>query len=111
MDYDAWSGVATYSETSSDGRELTIARVQDVEPILEANKRDAASGGRKMRSQNGLVDMHLHARIPVVWREAFIKKYGRDIVHPSVQREFWAELEKPENRYLKATWRRHRVRA
>ena len=100
------TGVSTWHEYDHQTRRTTIGQTQDVSALLDVNKATASSGDNTL-AEKGTVKMHLHARIPVLWREMFIKKYGKDITHPSMAKEFWRELEDPDNRYLKTTWKKH----
>jgi len=106
LDYDALTGVSTWHEYDHASKTRIIGMTQDVGPLLEANKRTAIEGSNTM-AEKGTMRMHLHARIPVLWREQFIKKYGKDISDPSVRKEYFRELEDPDHRYLKTTWKRH----
>lgn len=51
---------------------LTIERVQDVQPIIEANKRDMDFDNRRHKSET----MNLYARVPLIMLEKWAKDNG-----------------------------------
>lgn len=75
----------------------TLNRVQDVEPIIEANKRaqsnnDGMSTTREWR--------HI-ARIPDVVYLEWCKTYGVDVLHPEHSKLLTRLLSDPENRWFR----------
>lgn len=78
----------------ADGEILTVSSLQDVEPILEANKRAYNTPPVKG-------DFHMAARIPNVIAEKWMREEGLSIFN----RDHWpaiaAKLDSPEYRYLR----------
>lgn len=93
---DVVDGVATYADYEEKEDKLIIERVQDVEPIIEANKRafnDAPETGR----YSG--DMHHVAQIPMVVIEDYCKKKGLDFHTFMADKKEWKRfLNDPDHR-------------
>ena len=77
---------------------LTIERVQDVEPILNANKAQFNASDKSFKSET----FNHVARIPTVLAELWCKKRGISfstfIEDPAILRTF---LNDPENKFLR----------
>lgn len=77
--------------------DVTIERVQDVEPILEANKAEMNSHGDYTKF-NG--DMHKVASVPNVIIEQWIKE-GINVFDPNHAAAVKRKLNSPEYAYLR----------
>lgn len=74
-----------------------IERVQDVESILEANKREAAA---KAQGAKRAKDMRKVASIPLIVVEQWLKQ-GVDVFNPEHTVKVKRMLQDPEYRYLR----------
>lgn len=93
LDVDPWSGVQEWGSYDAATDSLTIRRVQDVEPILDANKANFNDGShwRNQAKNDELgIDMRHVARIPIVVQEKWLREHGVDVFNkdhwPAVRR-------------------------
>lgn len=98
LSYDAGTGVATYIDTSEDGKVL-ITNEQDVEAILDSNKAKMNMGREYYASDP---DMWKVASIPIVVQYEWATKYG---ITDVTAEEHWPKVRRLLNsnewRYLK----------
>lgn len=78
---------------------LTIHTVQDVEPILEANKRSFANIERNHGYKSDVLN-HV-ARIPLVIAEKWKRELGVDVFNRNHEQKVKALLNSPEYQYLR----------
>jgi len=73
---------------------LTVQRIQDVEPIIEANKRAANDASSNWRG-----DMHHVASIPLVVLEHYRNRLGIDLLKDGAALKRF--LNDPENAFMR----------
>lgn len=76
---------------------LIIQRVQDVEPIIEANKRAMDVDDKRFKSQS----FNLVARVPTVLIEKYRNETGIDLLAPENVKLFRKWLDDPDHKFLK----------
>lgn len=82
LDIDPWTGTKEFMSYDEATDSLTIKRVQDVEPILDRNKRLANDGSHwKNQAKNDElgIDMRLVACIPAIVQEKWLRDHGVDV--------------------------------
>jgi len=98
LDWDPLTGVATYHHFDPETRMRTIEEVQDVSPIMEANK---AIASRIDRAAHRRGDMWLVGKLPFSLAMKWKQEEGVDVIN---DKDSWRFLERklrdPEYRYL-----------
>lgn len=93
LDYDPMTGIREEFEATPEG--FQVHYTQDVEPILEANKRKANDAPARMGE-------FVHAAdIPIVVQMEWMTKHGVDIYDPDHTAGIIRLLNDPDYRYLK----------
>lgn len=101
FDYDPITGVTQYFHYDELTGGWGIESVQDVEPILEANKK---LQNHETYSKDGIKNEFWHvATIPVVIQEKWLREDGIDIYNRDHWKKVKMKLNDPDYRYLKAT--------
>lgn len=103
MDFDPLTGESTVFE--SDGERFRIAQYQDVQPILDANKKLAANDGYSKRGIKN--DMWHYATIPNVIAMKWKNEHNVDIFNNDDKERMFKLLNSPEYAYLKTTTLTH----
>jgi hypothetical protein len=80
-----------------DDETLVERSIQDVDPILDANKWDANHAANYSPSR----DMKHVARIPLVVAEDWLNKHGIDVLNPDHRDRVRALLNDPDYRWLR----------
>ena len=98
LDIDPWSGIKTYHDYDHSTGLTKIERVQNVEPILDMNKRLQNTDHEK----KGIKNCWWHAAmIPIIIQEKWLNEHGVDIY----KKEHWPRVRKllndPDYRYLR----------
>ena len=75
----------------------TLRRLQDVEPILDENKRAQAAG----EGMSPTREFRHIARIPVVVYDHWCRQYGVDVLKPEHAGLLRRLLHDPDNRFLR----------
>lgn len=107
LDYDKFSGIATYHEYNSLTNETTIQSVQDVEPYIEQSKELKKD---EDYSRNGIKnEMWHYARIPLGIQMEWLKKYGKenDPMRKGNEKLLFKLVNSPDYGYLKTTNKIH----
>jgi hypothetical protein len=85
-----------------------VAREQDVEPFLEANK---LLQNDENYSKQGIKEGWWHyAHLPAVIIEKFMNEHGVDVFNRDHDRKKYQLLNQPEYKYLKTTTKMHTAR-
>lgn len=95
LDYDAFSGLKTYHEYDDTTGNTMLHYEQDVEPLLEANRRAANDTTGRMG------DLVHVASIPVSVQLKWMVEKGVDVLNPDHKKAVAKLLDDPEWRYLK----------
>lgn len=104
IDYDPIRGISCYFEQN--GNEFILHHEQDVEAILDTNKRLANLDNY---SKKGIKKgMYHYACIPDILIMKWTKEVGSDILAPHNKKELFKRLNHPDYRYLKTTHGRHK---
>lgn len=90
--------VATRFHFDESANRTIIERVQDVEPILERNKREAAD---KVQGAGRSKEMRKVASIPLVVVEKWLREDGLDVFNPDHRVRLLRKLQDPAYRYLR----------
>jgi hypothetical protein len=107
LDYDPLTQQQTWFSDHNDGT-FSITTEQDVEPVLEANKRSKAMlGTTKKQIKNGF--WH-YASIPGVLIAHWSKEIGGDILAKHNSKELFKRLNLPEYSHVKTTHGKHTPR-
>ena len=102
FDYDRFTGLRTALRRDDD--KIIARHYEDVEPVIERNKRLQNDDTRyKRQKKAGFVHV---ASIPATVQIEWINKYGVNIHNKQQTKEVMALLNKPEYRYLKTTTKR-----
>ena len=112
LGYDPLTGVATYYEKDDAAgvRRYTHVDVnQTTERVLAVNQQIANTTNGEHMNQKGTVPMHLYASLPPIWQVRFMNKYGKNVYTPEAREPLWRELNDPDNRKLKTTWKKHKA--
>ena len=64
--------------TRTDGDDLIISRLQNVEPILDYNRHLRGLGAKHYKGEDGT--MWHYARVPTIFMEKWIREFGADVV-------------------------------
>lgn len=89
-------GVSTYHYYDHGEKKTIIQQVEDVEPLLDVNKRKASDSGRGWKG-----DMHHIASIPRVLYEQWWREFGGNPMSPENRPRLMQKLRDPEFRYLR----------
>lgn len=101
LDYDPLTGVTQYFLYDPVTGEWGVESVQDVESILEVNKKLQNEEGY---TRHGIKNDFWHvAQIPVVVQEKWLREEGIDIYNKDHWPKVKAKLNDPDYRYLKTT--------
>lgn len=95
LDYDELTGLRTWHDYDETTGETSFHYEQDVEPILEANRRAAND------AQGRMGEMVHVASIPVSIQLKWMIEKGVDILNPDHKKAVAKLLDDPEWRYLK----------
>lgn len=95
LDYEADSGLAVFHEYDEQTDTTLIHYEQDVEPLLDANKRAANENTGRMG------DMVHVASIPVSVQLKWMVEKGVDVLNPDHAKAVARLLDDPDYRYLR----------
>src|SRR5690349_724614 len=108
VDHDPQTGITTWFDYHPDTDMTIVARVQDVEPFLEANK---VLQNNDDYSRNGIKEGWWHyAHLPAIVIEKFMVEHGIDVFNRAHDKKKYQLLNQPEYKYLKTTTKMHNVR-
>jgi len=99
FDYDGMTGQAEFFHYNEENGAMTIETRQDVEPILNANKRAMNDGDGYTPSR----DMKRIASIPLNIVELWKEKYGIDLFNKNHAQGVRRLLNDPDWRYLRTS--------
>ena len=105
LDFDPLSGVSCYMEVRGDT--FTLTHEQDVQPILDRNKADAADSDKTSRGMKQ--DWWKYASVPAIVEIEWMQKYGVDLGNPAHKRKVFELLNHPDYKYLKSTSKHHQI--
>lgn len=108
LDYDPIRGVSCYFEQDSSGA-ILLHHEQDVESILEANKRQKSI--ENLSNKGIKKGMWHYGCVPDVILMKWTKEVGSDILASHNRKEFFKRLNSPEYSHLRTTYGRHRPKA
>ena len=97
LDYDPFTGIMTWHDYDEADDKTIIGYSQDVEPILEANKRDQNDG--RGRSPSG--DLRCLAEIPPIVQLKWLAEDGIDVANPNHLPAVIRKLNDPDWRHLR----------
>lgn len=103
IDYDAATGTTTWFHDAPEIDGMHIETVQDVAPILEANKQSQSAGRAAMKSKSDDHDMEHVARIPMMIQHKWMTEHGVDIYNPDHRKAALRLLNSNEYRYLRTS--------
>lgn len=106
LDYDPVTGVSCYMEHR--GSQLVVTHEQDVQPILDANKRAQNDADKTKRGMKQ--DWWKFASVPAVVEIEWLQKYGVRLDDPNHAKKVFELLNSPEYKYLKSTTKIHTVK-
>lgn len=95
-----WNPFGTKTEYHKEDGKLVINEVQDVEPVLEANKR--AQANRCDYRPHAKGEMHKVASVPLVIVQKWLNE-GIDVFNKDHWPKVKAKLNDPEYRFLRTT--------
>lgn len=95
LDHDPVTGLTTWHDFNDATGETALVYEQDVEPVIEANKRAANDAAGPMGEM-----VHV-ASIPVSIQLKWLIEKGVDILNPDHKKAVAKLLDDPEWRYLK----------
>ena len=95
LDHDAFTGLSTWHDYDAANDRTYIGYSQDVEPIIDANKRAVNETAGPMG------DMVHVASIPVGIQMKWLTEKGVDVLNPDHKKAVAKLLDDPEWRYLK----------
>ena len=95
LDYDPHTGIAEYFHKTDSG--FAIQQVQNVQPVLDANKRKLAEDSGHYRDGN----YHHVASIPLVMVEKWSQEIGGDILAKHNRKLLIAKLNDPDNKFMR----------
>ena len=100
LEFDPWTGIATYTEMQHRDKEITVHQEVDVAPLIEAQKRRRIEGHDKPIAGH----MHLVANLDCITIMK-MKAKGIDIFNARTKQEQQRVLQEIETNYpmLKAT--------
>jgi len=108
LSYDPLTGIKTYHYYDSLTDETTISLEQDVEAVLEENKRKKNDNElTKYGIKNGF--WH-YASIPVIWQYKLLVEEGVDIYRSEHGERLSRLLENPDYSHLKTTTKKHKFK-
>ena len=108
IDRDPLTGEAVWYEYKAADDSATITHTQDVAPLLERNRVQAADSD--LTAKGIKRDFWRYASIPnIVWLK-WKQEKGVDIFDPAHRKAMFALLNDPEYRLLKTTEKHHDVR-
>jgi len=107
LDHNPLTGEQTWFTDNNDGS-FSITTEQDVEPVLEANKR--LKGDRGISKKGIKKGMWLYASIPNVLISQWSKEIGGDILAKHNSKEMFKRINLPEYAHLKTTDGKHSPR-
>lgn len=85
IEHDSFTGITEYFHSTDDG--FKIETVQDVQPILEANKRIMNDSSSDWKG-----DWHHIASVPLILVHQWSKELGSDILSKENRKAFIAKL-------------------
>ncbi len=100
LDWDPLTGVATYHTYDHASKTTTIEEWQDVEPILEFNKRLAIESDTGKQIKNSWLH---YATIPIGVQYKWLREEGLNIHAKGAIDRVLKKLRDPDWRYLKTT--------
>jgi hypothetical protein len=105
VDYDPTTGASTWFEYHPETDMTIVSRMQDVEPLLDMNKRLANNDDY---TKTGIKKEWWHyASIPNVIIEKWLNEDGIDVFNKEDGKRVYKKLNDPEYRYLKTTAKFH----
>lgn len=105
IDFDPFTGMTTTFDYIPETDTTVVGREQDVEPILEMNKRLANDDDLTREGiKNG---WWKYATIPNIVIEKWLNDYGVNVYDKNHQKRVFQLLNQPEYRYLKTTAKMH----
>jgi hypothetical protein len=107
LDYDPISGVSCFYEHKAG--EVVLTHEQNVQAVLDANKRDANDGDKTTRGIKN--DWWKYASVPTIVEIEWLQKYGVSLDNPAHKKKIFQLLNHPDYRYLKTTNKIHTVNA
>lgn len=105
LDYDPITGITQYHEYDSVNDVTTISTHQDVEPILDANKR--LQNNEDYKKLGMKQEMWHYARIPIVLVEKWLREDGIDVFNPDHSKKVFQKLNSSDYAYLRTTTGKH----
>ena len=106
LDHNPLTGEKVWFDDNHDGS-FSMTHEQDVEPIIEANKRLKLHANRKKGIKEGW--WHF-ASIPNILVQLWSKEVGGNILSNEYKKELFERLNRPEYAYLKTTEGKHTYR-
>ena len=105
LDYNPLTGERVLFEYERDTDRMRITHEQDVQAILDANKRMQANESLTRKGIKN--DMWHYATIPNVVAMKWLQEHGVDINNPGHRKKMFSLLNQPEYKYLKTTTLTH----
>ena len=105
LDYDPIRGLTTWMEATGD--KFVITHEQDVDHVLDQNKRAANDDEKTTRGIKQ--DWWKYASVPAIVEIQWLQKYGVNMSDPSHKRKIFELLNHPDYRYLKTTSKVHTI--
>ncbi len=106
--HDPMTGLNIWFDYNEQTDETTLEYEQDVEPILELNKKK--QNDPDFTQQGIKQEMWQYASIPVGVQMKWLVEEGLDIYDDNAWPQIYKKLNDPEYRYLKSTNKMHGIR-
>lgn len=104
--YDSTTGMTVWFDYNDLTDEVTLEYEQDVEPLLDANKRQANDASF---TKDGIKqEFWKYGSIPVGLQMKWLVEEGLDIYDANAWPQIFKKLNHPDYAYLKTTMKRHR---
>ena len=107
LDYDPITGMTCYVDYEKSTDRMILTHEQDIQPILDANKRAANDQEKTKRGMKN--DWWKYASVPAVVQVEWANKYGVKMWDKNHDQAVFRLLNHPDYKYLKTTDKVHTI--